>query len=81
MQKHKRGTATSAFGSPGRSNHDSSGFYNARLYEGLSREEVVKDVENDIPPAHLNRIFCKSSERMEELPDNSVHLMITLPAL
>ena len=78
-RKRKQGTATSAFGSPGRSNHDSSGFYNARLYEGLNREEAAGEVENDIPPAHLNRIFCKSSERMEELPDNSVHLMITSP--
>ncbi|HZE21450.1 MAG TPA: site-specific DNA-methyltransferase, partial [Desulfobaccales bacterium] len=28
---------------------------------------------------HLNQIFCKSSEVMSELPDNSVHLMVTSP--
>ncbi|MCG2813627.1 MAG: site-specific DNA-methyltransferase, partial [Thermodesulfovibrionales bacterium] len=27
----------------------------------------------------LDKIFCKSSEHMEELPDNSIHLMITSP--
>jgi len=28
---------------------------------------------------NVNRIFCKSSEGMDELPDRSVHLMITSP--
>ncbi len=35
--------------------------------------------ENPIPAEHLNRIFGKSSEAMTELPDNSVHLMVTSP--
>ena len=79
LQKRKQGTATSAFGSPGRSNHDSSVFYNSRLYEGMSNEDAAGAVENEIPPTCLNKIYCKSSEAMEELPDNSVHLMITSP--
>lgn len=73
------GTKTSAFGSPGRINHDSSAFYTSRLYEGLPKEEIVKYIENPIPSKFLDRIFCKSSEKMEELPDNSVHLMVTSP--
>lgn len=32
-----------------------------------------------LTPHVLNRIFCKSSEHMEEIPDNSVHLMVTSP--
>ncbi|PIU50793.1 SAM-dependent methyltransferase [Candidatus Desantisbacteria bacterium CG07_land_8_20_14_0_80_39_15] len=79
LVRKKTGTKTSAFGSPGRINHDSSSFYSSRLYEGLSKEEIVKYVENPIPHEFLNRIFCKSSEKMEELPDNSVHLMVTSP--
>jgi len=75
----KMGTTTSAFGSPGRIGHDSTPFYTSRLYEGLAVEEVVKDGENPIPPQLLDKIFCKSSESMEELPDNSVHLMVTSP--
>jgi len=80
MVGKRNGTKTSSFGSPGRINHDSSRFYNSRLYEGLPREKKgVKFVENKISEENINKIFCKSSERMEELPDNSVHLMVTSP--
>ena len=75
----KKGTKTSSFGSPGRINHDSTPFYTSRLYEGLLKEEEVEYVENPVPPQFLDKIFCKSSERMEELPDKSVHLMVTSP--
>ncbi len=79
MKKRKKGTKTSSFGSPGRINHDSTPFYSSKLYKGLPKEQKLKYVENPIPPDFLDRIFCKSSEKMEELPDNSVHLMITSP--
>ena len=75
----KKGTKTSSFGSPGRINHDSTPFYTSKLYEGLLKEEEVEYVENPVPPQFLDKIFCKSSERMEELPDKSVHLMVTSP--
>ncbi|HEX9616991.1 MAG TPA: site-specific DNA-methyltransferase, partial [Anaerolineales bacterium] len=38
-----------------------------------------KYIENEIPPDILNRLFCKSSQLMDELPDHSVHLMVTSP--
>jgi DNA modification methylase len=79
MRSDRRGTKTSSFGSPGRINHDSTPFYSSRLYEGLPKEEKIKYVENPIPPNLLDKIFCKTSENMEELPDNSVHLMVTSP--
>jgi len=72
-------TKTAEFGSPGRISHDSSKFYSRRLYESLPKEKKVKYIENEIPPDKLDKIFCKSSEKMEELPDNSVHLMVTSP--
>lgn len=75
----KNGTTTSSFGSPGRINHDSSQFYNSRLYEGLITDEKIKHIENKISSELLNNHFCHSSEQMTELPDNSVHLMITSP--
>jgi DNA modification methylase len=75
----RRGSRTRAFGSPARMAHDSSPFYSRRLYEGLSKEEPVAYRETPLPPECVNRIFCKSSERMDELPDNSVHLMVTSP--
>ena len=74
-----KGTKTSSFGSSGRSNHDSSEFYNSRLYEGLNIPEKVDFIENEVPKKTLDKIFCKSSESMDELPDNSVHLMVTSP--
>ena len=77
--RRKRGTKTSSFGSPGRINHDSTPFYTSKLYEGLPKEQRVKYVENPVPPQFLDKIFCKSSERMNELPENSVHLMVTSP--
>lgn len=79
FNKRKNGTRTSSFGSPGRINHDSTPFYKSKLYEGLPKEELVRYVENPIKLEHLNKIFCKSCEKMEELPDNSIHLMITSP--
>jgi len=75
----RTGTRTSAFGSPGRVNHDSTPFYASKLYEGLPKEEITEYVENPIPPEFLDKIFCKSSEKMEEIPDSSIHLMITSP--
>jgi site-specific DNA-methyltransferase (adenine-specific) len=75
----RTGTKTSAFGSPGRVNHDSTPFYASKLYEGLPKEEITEYVENPIHPEFLDKIFCKSSEKMEEIPDNSIHLMVTSP--
>jgi len=79
FKRIKNGTSTSEFGVPGRINHDSSKFYNSRLYEGLNNEKKVILVENKIDKKYINSLFCKSSEQMEELPDNSVHLMVTSP--
>jgi DNA modification methylase len=77
---HRRnGTETSSFGTPGRINHDSSKFYSSRLYEGLPKEKKIEDKENVIPEVILNKLFCKSSEKMDEIPDNSIHLMVTSP--
>ncbi len=78
-KRKSAGTTTSAFGSPGRINHDSSKFYGSRLYEGLPREEQTEYMENPVSTDCLDRVFCRSSESMEELPENSVHLMVTSP--
>lgn len=77
--KGKSGTQTSSFGSPGRIGHDSSTFYAGRLYEGAPKEQKVEYIENPVISESLDRVFYKSSETMKELPDNSVHLMVTSP--
>ena len=79
MALKRSGTKTSSFGTSGRINHDSTKFYNTRLYQSITPAPKIKYVENPIDSRYLNKIFCKSSESMLELPDNSVHLMITSP--
>jgi len=75
----RRGTNTSSFGTSGKISHDSAAFYTSKLYEDLPNEKKVKYTENVVPPESLNKILCKSSESMDELPDNSIHLMVTSP--
>jgi DNA modification methylase len=79
MSKRKlsKNTTTSSFGSPGREGHDSSSFYATRLYADQPQVEAEAYVEN--PIGNVNVIFNHSSEEMTELPDNSVHLMVTSP--
>src|SRR5215213_10390207 len=76
MPKRKN-TATSSFGSPGREGHDSSAFYQTRLYADRLPGEAEAYVEN--PIGDVDVIFQSSCEDMKELPDNSVHLMVTSP--
>jgi len=76
MTKRKN-TSTSSFGSPGREGHDASAFYSARLYAGQPQAESEAYFENPLEPVDV--IFRHSSEEMKELPDCSVHLMVTSP--
>ncbi|MGW8143266.1 MAG: DNA-methyltransferase [Anaerolineales bacterium] len=78
-KKKRRNTKTSSFGTPGRFSHDSGMFYASRLYQGIHGSHDTEQIENLIPRDILDRLYCKSSEKMDELPDSSVHLMITSP--
>jgi modification methylase len=75
----KKGTSTSAFGTNGRINHDSSKFYDSKLYTELKGKEITDRSENDLSSKIRNKLILGSAENMKELPDNSVHLMITSP--
>ncbi|MGD8552775.1 MAG: site-specific DNA-methyltransferase [Anaerolineales bacterium] len=77
--KESKGTSTSSFGSPGRISHDSSDFYNSRMYAGRTPDVDVEHQEHAISTELLDRVYLKSSEKMDELPDYSVHLMVTSP--
>ena len=76
MAKRKN-TVTSTFGSPGREGHDSSAFYGTRLYADRIQAANEAYVENSI--TELDVIHHTSCEEMRELPDCSVHLMVTSP--
>ncbi len=77
--KKTNGTQTSSFGTSGRFNHDSSKFYSSKMYSEVNTDVLDESIENIISSEVLNKIFCKSSESMKELPDNSIHLMVTSP--
>ncbi len=79
MPRKTHKTSTSAFGSPGRSSHDASVFYAGRIYHDQPQEQALEYVENSLPPECLDKVFCHSAEEMAELPDHSIHLMVTSP--
>ena len=74
-------TQTSKFGVGSRIGHDSSSFYNSRKYREYLSSGNGKSFakENKIKQKERNKIYHKSSEDMHELPDNSIHLMVTSP--
>jgi site-specific DNA-methyltransferase (adenine-specific) len=77
--KRPKGTETSAFGTNGRINHDSSKFYKSKLYSSLEGKAVTDKSENKILDKYINKFILGPAENMKELPDNSIHLMITSP--
>ncbi len=78
-ENKKKGTETSTFGTPGRISHDSSRFYKSRMYDALQRGKKTPYHENPVPEAFLDTIIPHSSEELSELPDQSIHLMVTSP--
>jgi site-specific DNA-methyltransferase (adenine-specific) len=79
MAKNRAGTTTSSFGTSGRVNHDASTFYNSRMYTELDGVLLSEWEVNEFPQAIENQIITGNSERMSDIPDGSVHLMITSP--
>jgi len=78
--RKRAGTQTSSFGVTSRINHDSSKFYSSKLYTSNGEpKKKIQYIENEIANENINKIFTKSSESMSELPDCSVHLMVTSP--
>ena len=76
----RKGSKTSNFGTTSRINHDSSEYYNSKLYSELCITNNDNNTPNTEFPENLkNKIILGSSESMEEVPNNSVHLMITSP--
>ncbi|MBU1227728.1 MAG: site-specific DNA-methyltransferase [Actinobacteria bacterium] len=70
-------TETASFGAGKRESHDSSAFYRRRLHPAAEPPPLGEPV---VPPdAILNTLHCQSSERMEQIPDDCVALMVTSP--
>ncbi len=81
MPTKQKGTKTRSFGAGTRENHDASAYYARRL----TPVDVEADInpkprpETPLPKMVRNRILSKSSEKMDDLPDRCVHLMVTSP--
>ena len=80
MMRMRKGSKTSSFGTTSRIGHDSSTYYRSRLYSELPNNNGEKTLpDNVFPPERENIIILGSSEQMKEIPDNSLHLMVTSP--
>lgn len=76
----KRGSKTSSFGTRSRINHDASAYYGSRLYTELPENGAAEAVPDSVFPVEFeNRLILGTSENMKEIPDNSLHLMVTSP--
>jgi site-specific DNA-methyltransferase (adenine-specific) len=77
----KKNTSTSSFGSTKRESHDSTYFYDSKLYNQFPKPQSVpyEDNSGKIQETILNSIIHDDSQIMAEIPDNSVHLMVTSP--
>jgi site-specific DNA-methyltransferase (adenine-specific) len=70
---------TSSFGTQSRISHDASQYYKSKLYVGAPEPPMPVAPDNELPVAVTNTIIHGSSEQMAEVPDNSIHLMVTSP--
>ena len=68
MADRREGTKTSVFGTNGSINHDSTQFYDSKLYTELNNAVEAGEEINILP-----------NETMKEIPNNSLHLMIKSP--
>ena len=66
------------FGTTNRVGHRSDSFYNRKIFKKTNGAAKL-ELENSVPKSKLNHIYNHSSEDMKELPNNSVHLMVTSP--
>ena len=77
-RKPRKRTESSSFGVSKREGHDSSKYYNSKLYENVPKESDV-GIANEFPSELKNQLLCRDSRDMSIIPSNSVHHMITSP--
>ena len=70
-------TTTSSFGVSKREGHDSTIYYNSKMYDKLISSREVGD--NNAFPTELENSIINRDSRSLPLPDNCVHLVVTSP--
>ena len=76
--RKRASTATSGFGVSKREGHDSSVYYNSKMYDELGKEHSTGEPQN-LPADIANSVICGDSRQMSQIPDNSIHLVVTSP--
>ena len=75
----RKKTETSAFGVSKRESLDSSIFFSRKMFGEPKGDAALEGRENTVPQECIDRVLCKNSERVEELPDSCIHLAVTSP--
>ena len=75
--RKRASTATSSFGVGRREGHDSTRYYSTKMHDGLPTEKQTGTAVA-MPVERENIILCCDS-RSIDIPDNSIHLMVTSP--
>lgn len=76
--KKASSTQTSSFGVSKREGHDSSKYYDTRMYQAIPKQSDVGDPQ-EFPEFLRDSLICGDSRDMSMIPPNSVQLMVTSP--
>lgn len=72
-------TSTKSFGSSKKETHDSSYFYDSKLFKTQKIVQQKSIIQNEISKEVLNKVHNKDSKNIDFIPDDSIHLIITSP--
>ena len=72
-------TSTKSFGSSKKETHDSSYFYDSKLFDTHKIVQQKSIIQNEISKEVLNKVHNKDSKNIDFIPDDSIHLIITSP--
>ncbi|HIG02855.1 MAG TPA: site-specific DNA-methyltransferase [Candidatus Poseidoniales archaeon] len=76
--RQRAATHTSSFGVSKRESHDSSVYYNSKMHAELATEHDT-GVSQPLPIELEDSVICGDSRNLLQIPNNSVHLMVTSP--
>ena len=79
VSKKRIKTSTKSFGSSKKETHDSSYFYDSKLFDTHKIVQQKSIIQNEISKEVLNKVHNKDSKNIDFIPDDSIHLIITSP--
>ena len=79
VSRKRTKTSTKSFGSSKKETHDSSYFYDSKLFNTQKIVQQKSIIQNEISKEVLNKVHNKDSKNIDFIPDDSIHLIITSP--